>query len=71
MCGKSYYEWETSDFQITFQWNYFAYYELQKFLSSVKILSSVAFRMVPRVCVAGSELQTDNNWKVLLISVSN
>ena len=63
MCGKSYYEWEIPDFQITFQWNYPACYELQKFLSSVKILSSVAFRMVLRVCVSVSELQADNKWK--------
>jgi hypothetical protein len=44
-----------------FQWNYPACYELQKFLSSVKILSSVAFLMVPGVCVSDSELQADNN----------
>jgi len=71
MCGKRYYEREIPDFQITFQWNYPACYELQKFLSSVKILSSISFRIVSRVCVSDSELQADKLEKMLLISVSN
>jgi hypothetical protein len=62
MCGKRYYEWEISGFQITFKWNYCECYKLQKFLSSVKFLSSLVFRKLPRFFVSDSQLQADNNW---------